>query len=75
MFHSRKIIDRLYEFYRVGDLHSYKVNALRFDQYIFRANNYVNNFERFIKSFDKDGAKLDYVISENFTEDPEPIKE
>lgn len=50
--HTEKIVDRLYNIYRVGDINSYKKNKTKFDKHIFKSNNAIYDIDKFNYYFD-----------------------
>lgn len=63
---TAKIIKRIYDLTRVGDVQTYKNNEDLFDRHIFRANNYLFDIARYKVIFDADGFDFDYQVSAAF---------
>ena len=73
--HTEKIVDRLYEIHRVGDVKSYEKKSQHFDKHIFKSNNAIYDIDKFNTFFDQDGMNLSYTLSSYFIEDPTEIKQ
>lgn len=73
--HSEKIIDRLYDLFRIGSLNGYKEDNNAFDPQIFRASTFYNDIDRFRYIFDNEGVMLDHLIGSSFVPEPAKVKE